>query len=59
MVLMIKTTLTVYCNKKRLFDLLNTETTLQLRPREKQNQKMNFVLNCTDVKKVSTNVLLY
>lgn len=56
---MIKTTLTVYCNKKRLFDLLNTETTLQLRPREKQNQKMNFVLNCTDVKKVSTNVLLY
>ena len=25
MVLMIKITLTVYCNKKRLFDLLNTE----------------------------------
>lgn len=59
MVLMIKITLTVYCNKKRLFDLLNTESTLQLCPREKQNQKMNFVLNCTDVKKVSTNVLLY
>lgn len=56
---MIKITLTVYCNKKRLFDLLNTESTLQLCPREKQNQKMNFVLNCTDVKKVSTNVLLY
>lgn len=59
MVLMIKITLTVYCNKKRLFDLLNTESTLQLRAREKQNQKMNFVLNCTDMKEVSTNVLLY